>query len=181
MNISPEVLNVTIEAGTQKIENVVLDNYLGQAEGTFSVKEIRSKSQGSAAGKFNELETQSGEIIPENPFANEHAPNELIVGFKAGKSSFDNPSSQGEEFTVKRSLGAAIKPESSGKALSGANMILIEVNNDIDLSDLASRLLEDPAVEYAEPNYVVRRSEVCLLYTSPSPRDLSTSRMPSSA
>ena len=25
------------------------------------------------------------------------------------------------------------------------------------------------------------RSEVCLLYTSPSPRDLSTSRMPSSA
>ena len=53
-----------------------------------------------------------------------------------------------------------MKPGSSGKALSGANMILIEVNNDIDLSDLASRLLEDPAVEYAEPNYVVRRSEV---------------------
>ena len=160
LNISPEVLNVTIKAGTQKVENVVLDNYLGHAEGAFSVKEIRSKSQGSAAGKFNELETQSGEIIPENPFANEHAPNELIVGFKAGKSSFDNPSSQGEEFTVKRSLGAAMKPGSAGKALSGANMILIEVNNDIDLSDLASRLLEDPAVEYAEPNYVVRRSEV---------------------
>ena len=28
---------------------------------------------------------------------------------------------------------------------------------------------------------IARRGKVCLLYTSPSPRDLSTSRMPSSA
>ena len=28
---------------------------------------------------------------------------------------------------------------------------------------------------------VVRHHQICLLYTSPSPRDLSTSRMPSSA
>ena len=28
---------------------------------------------------------------------------------------------------------------------------------------------------------IVKRSLICLLYTSPSPRDLSTSRMPSSA
>ena len=36
----------------------------------------------------------------------------------------------------------------------------------------------DVAVEQKEKNTV---SETCLLYTSPSPRDLSTSRMPSSA
>ena len=34
----------------------------------------------------------------------------------------------------------------------------------------------DPKIEWALPE-----GEVCLLYTSPSPRDLSTSRMPSSA
>ena len=32
-----------------------------------------------------------------------------------------------------------------------------------------------------EPLAVVLPNNVCLLYTSPSPRDLSTSRMPSSA
>ena len=31
------------------------------------------------------------------------------------------------------------------------------------------------------PNQVVSLADICLLYTSPSPRDLSTSRMPSSA
>ena len=33
----------------------------------------------------------------------------------------------------------------------------------------------------AEPEHIEPRLEPCLLYTSPSPRDLSTSRMPSSA
>ena len=30
-------------------------------------------------------------------------------------------------------------------------------------------------------NYTIKQAYICLLYTSPSPRDLSTSRMPSSA
>ena len=33
----------------------------------------------------------------------------------------------------------------------------------------------------AAPQLIAERSNNCLLYTSPSPRDLSTSRMPSSA
>ena len=33
----------------------------------------------------------------------------------------------------------------------------------------------------APKGYAVQHSAACLLYTSPSPRDLSTSRMPSSA
>ena len=44
------------------------------------------------------------------------------------------------------------------------------------------------AVAACQPNYTVQPgdtlfsiAESCLLYTSPSPRDLSTSRMPSSA
>ena len=47
---------------------------------------------------------------------------------------------------------------------------------------VAARLSEDPncsvlLLEYGGSD----RSVFCLLYTSPSPRDLSTSRMPSSA
>ena len=42
---------------------------------------------------------------------------------------------------------------------------------------------QDRGLDYAiqGSNNVVKRTEACLLYTSPSPRDLSTSRMPSSA
>ena len=40
---------------------------------------------------------------------------------------------------------------------------------------VVGRVLEEPVVR------VLQHGKVCLLYTSPSPRDLSTSRMPSSA
>ena len=45
----------------------------------------------------------------------------------------------------------------------------------LELSANGAKVLHSRCVEYA------RRFKVCLLYTSPSPRDLSTSRMPSSA
>ena len=37
------------------------------------------------------------------------------------------------------------------------------------------------SVKEATPGGVVKKGDVCLLYTSPSPRDISGSRMPSSA
>ena len=40
---------------------------------------------------------------------------------------------------------------------------------------------DDPHQDIGKSKYKVRRHYTCLLYTSPSPRDLSTSRMPSSA
>ena len=42
-----------------------------------------------------------------------------------------------------------------------------------DLTDVSKRIPVTPDLP--------SRMEICLLYTSPSPRDLSTSRMPSSA
>ena len=45
-------------------------------------------------------------------------------------------------------------------------------------------LMEDPYVlnlDGGTPQYLTEEHGICLLYTSPSPRDLSTSRMPSSA
>ena len=55
-----------------------------------------------------------------------------------------------------------------------------------------SILKNDPDKEFDELRFavdndgtnilvIINKGEICLLYTSPSPRDLSTSRMPSSA
>ena len=41
--------------------------------------------------------------------------------------------------------------------------------------------LHDPNIEGEDEEYAIDYSSSCLLYTSPSPRDLSTARMPSSA
>ena len=60
----------------------------------------------------------------------------------------------------------------SVKALS-----LKEAVND-SLSNNLSLKIEAINVDMAEEDYL---QSTCLLYTSPSPRDLSTSRMPSSA
>ena len=59
---------------------------------------------------------------------------------------------------------------------------LFEDDFTVDLDDLSSPTkdtLTDEINDFA--NQVVPASDSCLLYTSPSPRDLSTSRMPSSA
>ena len=42
-------------------------------------------------------------------------------------------------------------------------------------------LLSDKRFERVVMDYMDEKNIICLLYTSPSPRDLSTSRMPSSA
>ena len=46
------------------------------------------------------------------------------------------------------------------------------------MADLEERLLESSELK---PSIYLHHTNICLLYTSPSPRDLSTSRMPSSA
>ena len=47
--------------------------------------------------------------------------------------------------------------------------------------ELDARLVADAVARQLEARISFRRAINCLLYTSPSPRDLSTSRMPSSA
>ena len=61
--------------------------------------------------------------------------------------------------------------------------------NDEEVSALLHRLVSEKLTGFTEPNSDYNTTQflsftarsICLLYTSPSPRDLSTSRMPSSA
>ena len=51
-----------------------------------------------------------------------------------------------------------------------------------DLEQIVNQLSDLTVIEAAELSKLLEEKwGVCLLYTSPSPRDLSTSRMPSSA
>ena len=49
------------------------------------------------------------------------------------------------------------------------------------LSILTSRIIDIKEIKKEELSSMINEANDCLLYTSPSPRDLSTSRMPSSA
>ena len=49
------------------------------------------------------------------------------------------------------------------------------------LYTISLTVIDERGAESATKSYQVRIANPCLLYTSPSPRDLSTSRMPSSA
>ena len=56
-----------------------------------------------------------------------------------------------------------------------------EFESSLQLNDFVDQLLEP--IENSESTYLIKLGlhEACLLYTSPSPRDISGSRMPSSA
>ena len=61
---------------------------------------------------------------------------------------------------------------------------LIQAKEQYDLMREKAKEKIEQVVRYHQPQEdveTIRRMRACLLYTSPSPRDLSTSRMPSSA
>ena len=66
---------------------------------------------------------------------------------------------------------------------SNLNVCLLEKASEIGAHILSGNVFETRALDELLPNWRELNSPIktCLLYTSPSPRDLSTSRMPSSA
>ena len=61
-------------------------------------------------------------------------------------------------------------------------LVNISLERDLEIpEDVPTVLLLNPLGLSDEAKYVIDQFVICLLYTSPSPRDLSTSRMPSSA
>jgi len=70
------------------------------------------------------------------------------------------------------------------KSLGGAklNLILSDVQSDTTVTRTETeRLITNSKLSAIHGSYASALTLICLLYTSPSPRDLSTSRMPSSA
>ena len=64
----------------------------------------------------------------------------------------------------------------------GRKGALSQADVDAGLSEVRKALLEaDVALPVVRHFMAEMKEKACLLYTSPSPRDLSTSRMPSSA
>ena len=59
--------------------------------------------------------------------------------------------------------------------------ISVKNNNATDLVEHAGPAVSPPDEYDGIKQFYIHYHQVCLLYTSPSPRDLSTSRMPSSA
>ena len=62
---------------------------------------------------------------------------------------------------------------------------IFEIRAETSLEEIADKLRDYRVVEEVaeedQPMELITEVKDCLLYTSPSPRDLSTSRMPSSA
>ena len=71
-------------------------------------------------------------------------------------------------------LAAFVGRNESGKTTILQALTLLNRDEQISELDLCDEMSEELKEE-------IRLAEGCLLYTSPSPRDLSTSRMPSSA
>ena len=65
--------------------------------------------------------------------------------------------------------------------LSVVNQIDAQENEAIENIIVSASKNEQKLEDVITSALVINESEICLLYTSPSPRDLSTSRMPSSA
>ena len=51
----------------------------------------------------------------------------------------------------------------------------------VQLYHMMDGLYDEPGIRFITVRHEQATAYICLLYTSPSPRDLSTSRMPSSA
>eukprot|EP00826_Nyctotherus_ovalis_P053095 TRINITY_DN6843_c0_g2_i4.p1 TRINITY_DN6843_c0_g2~~TRINITY_DN6843_c0_g2_i4.p1 ORF type:complete len:100 (-),score=43.82 TRINITY_DN6843_c0_g2_i4:9-308(-) len=54
-------------------------------------------------------------------------------------------------------------------------------SGNLETYDKVQSICNDKVIDYCIYNSMLEYFNTCLLYTSPSPRDLSTSRMPSSA
>ena len=87
------------------------------------------------------------------------------------------PKGWGQKTSIMGVINLTPDSFSDGGELNSSKKVLDQVNhflsNGVDVIDLGAQSTRPGAEEVG--------SNICLLYTSPSPRDLSTSRMPSSA
>ena len=84
------------------------------------------------------------------------------------------PSNAGKSTLINHLVGGKVSIVTSKVQTTQARVLGIMVHRQSQIA-----FIDTPGI--FEPKKRLDRAMVCLLYTSPSPRDLSTSRMPSSA
>ena len=160
LQVTPETVSISVEAGNKGSVKAVIDNVKGMAPGSFEVVEIRSGKTSSSLSGFNEDSQSSSETVDEDPFSCEHVADELIVAFKEGTKSFVSPNNIADGIVIVRPIGKAMIPGTGVKALAGGSLSLIRNESKMSLRELADQLAQDPSVDYVEPNYIVRHSGV---------------------
>ena len=160
LQVTPETVSISVEAGNKGSVKAVIDNVKGMAPGSFELVEIRSGKTSSSLSGFNEDSMSSSETVDEDPFSIEHVADELIVAFKEGTKSFVSPNNIENGIVIVRPIGKAMTPGTGVKALTGGSLSLIRNESKMSLRELADQLAKDPSVDYVEPNYIVRHSGV---------------------
>jgi subtilisin family serine protease len=127
----------------------------GKADGRYFLKEIRNGTQNNKSANPPKSDGNKAD-----PFLSEHLPNRLIVRYKEGHSSFANSGTLGTKVKLVRELGKARKAGHGARALFGLSLSLVETSQNTNLREIARKLSQDPAVEYVEPDYIRRSSEV---------------------
>ena len=155
LRVVPELLTMTVKAGERKDGIVVLDNTNGKAQGKFELQSIKTKTSGKQ--NFSPLESTE---IKSDPFIAEHRADRLIVRFKDGHNTFADIGKLNALVTIERNLGKARNPENGKLAMNELNLSLVKTNQPGDLNTIAKLLEQDSAVLYAEPDYIVSRTEV---------------------
>ncbi|MBF0196810.1 MAG: S8 family serine peptidase [Planctomycetes bacterium] len=111
---------------------------------------------------MSENEKLSDEPIADiEMFEHEHVANELIVGFKS-QSSVKNHQSviASSGLKLKRPLAIAKKPGTQQPHFSHNRIVLLHSDEDVDLLKARNILLNDPTVEYVEPNYIIKLNKI---------------------
>ena len=98
---------------------------------------------------------------------------------------YDARSQINEKELINYAYESTYKPEESGKVLIiNANILTGQGDSILDASILIDQnkiVAVGKDLDSSDATLIDAEGKCCLLYTSPSPRDLSTSRMPSSA
>ena len=151
-----EILDRLFEEHGGRIFNTAGDSVLAEFQSAVSAV--------VCANEFQKL------IKERNKSVSEESQMSFRIGLNMGDVIIEGDNLYGEGVNVAARL----------EALSQANGICVS-KSIVDFVNKKTELLFNDLGEQKVKNTEVHAYDICLLYTSPSPRDLSTSRMPSSA
>ena len=178
------ILNRKIETALAPKEAILgaINQYYGQVEG----ESADSMLQEFTDTAIDFTETESGESADEETIDDSSAPvirlvNLMIAEAVQLRASDIHVEPFEDRVRIRYRIdGVCVERESAPRRMLSAIIARIKVLSKIDISE--KRRPTDGRIKITVGDKQLDlRVSICLLYTSPSPRDLSTSRMPSSA